>query len=30
MTETADILFPVYDLLYIQIFYELYTLDTLA
>ena len=30
VTETADILFPVYDLLHIQIFYQLYTLDSVA
>ena len=30
MTETADILFPVYDLLHIQIFYRLIASDSVA
>ena len=34
VTETADILFPVYDLLHIHIFYRIYTfiytLDSMA
>ena len=30
VTETADILFPVYDLLHIQIFYHFYALDSVA
>ena len=30
VTETADILDPIYDLLYVQIFYKSFALDFVA